>query len=204
MHITRTQRYLKNKSLTHTAYTVALKVNAYMGNVFPFKPTHYLRARRLICRLVHGRFRLSADSSVVRKVVTVLIRSDSSVVTISGTGVIDNMGLELESCSIESLRPHTLCLGSIVMEMSEDDDELGSLDTLFIGGNGSRLISSELVGGTMSVGGDGSFLTDKMFIGGAEFLLTTSLVSLMTHGSSPRVDQPLSISLGKFDGIRCG
>ena len=87
------------------------------------------------------------------------------------------------------------------MEMSEDDDELGSLDTLFIGGKGSRLINSELVGGTMSVGGDGSFLTDKMFIGGVEFLLTTSLVSLMTHGSAPRVDQPLSISLGKFDGI---
>ena len=87
------------------------------------------------------------------------------------------------------------------MEMSEVDDELGSLDTLFIGGKGSRLINSELVGGTMSVGGDGSFLTDKMFIVGAEFLLTTSLVSLMTHGSAPRVDQPLSISLGKFDGI---
>ena len=90
------------------------------------------------------------------------------------------------------------------MEMSEDDDELGSLDTFFIGGKGSRLINSELVGGTMSVGGDGSVLTDKMFIGGAEFLLTTSLVSLMTHGSAPRVDQPLSISLGKFDGIGTG
>ena len=59
------------------------------------------------------------------------------------------------------------------MEMSEDDDELGSLDTMFVGGKGSRLIDSELVGGTMSVGGDGSFLTDKMFIGGAGFLLTT-------------------------------
>ena len=52
----------------------------------------------------------------------------------------------------------------------------------------------------MSVEGDGSSLTDKMFIGRAEFLLTTLLVSLMTLGSSPRVDQPLSISLGKFDG----
>ena len=87
------------------------------------------------------------------------------------------------------------------MEISEDDVERGSLDTLFIGGKGSRLINSELVGGTMSVGGDGPVLTDKMFIGGAEFLLTTSLVSLMTHGSAPRVDQPLSISLGKFEGI---
>ena len=71
---------------------------------------------------MHGRIRLAADSSVVRKVVTVLIRSDSSVVTMSGTGVIDNMGLEQESCSIESLRTHTLCSGSIVMEISEDDD----------------------------------------------------------------------------------
>ena len=111
-----------------------------MGNVFPFKFIHYLRARRLICRVVHGRIRLAADSSGVRKVVTVLIRSDSSVVTMSGTGVIDNMGLEQESCSLESLRAHTLCLGSIVMGISEDDDELGSPDTMFIGGNGSRLI----------------------------------------------------------------
>ena len=59
---------------------------------------------------MHGHIRLAADSSVFRKVVT---------------DVIDNMGLEQESCSIESLRAHTLCLGSIVMEMSEDDDELG-------------------------------------------------------------------------------
>ena len=55
----------------------------------------------------------------------VLIHSDSSVVKMPGTGVIDNMGLQQESCSIKSLRAHTLCLGSIVMEMSEDDDELG-------------------------------------------------------------------------------
>ena len=72
---------------------------------------------------------------------------------------------------------------------------------MFIGGNGFCLVDSELVGRTMSVRGDGSFLTDKMFIGGVEFLLTTSLVSLMTHRSSPRVDQPLSISLGKINGI---
>ena len=93
-------------SHAHTALTVAFK--AHMGNVFPLKFIHYLRARRLICRVVHGRIRLAADSSVVRKVVTVLIRSDSSVVTMSDTGVIDNMGLEQEGCSIDSLRAHTL------------------------------------------------------------------------------------------------
>ena len=62
---------------------------------------------------------------VVRKVVTVLIRRDSSVIlefnTMSDTGVIDNMGLEQESCSLESVRAHTLCSGSMVIEMATAD-----------------------------------------------------------------------------------
>ena len=89
----------------------------------------------------------------------------------------------------------------MVIEMSEDDDDSCLSDRMSIYGERSRLVDSGLLGGTMFVGGDGSSLIDKMFIGGAEFLLDTLLVSLIKHDSSPRVDQPLSISLGKFDGI---
>ena len=53
----------------------------------------------------------------------------------------------------------------------------------------------------MSVDGEGSLSVDSVFIGSAEFLLTISMMSLTTGGSSLRVDQPLSISLGKFGGI---
>ena len=108
---------------------------------------------------MHGRIRLAADSSVVRKVVAVLIRRDSSVIlefnTMSDTGVIDNMGLEQESCSLESVRAHTLCSGSMVIEMSEDDDDSCLSDPMSIYGERSHLVDSGLLGGTMFVGGDG-------------------------------------------------
>ena len=110
----------------------------------------------------------------------------------------DNMGLE--SFSLESLRAHTLGSGSMVIEMSEDDDDSCLSDPMSIYAERSRLVGSGLVDGTMFVGRDGPPSSNTMFIGGAELLLTSLLVSLMTLGSSPRVDQPLSISLGKFDG----
>ena len=68
-----------------------------------------------------------ADSTVILKVVMVLVRADSSVVlefdTTSDTGITNNKGLEQESFSLKSLRAHTLGSGSMVIAMSEDDDD---------------------------------------------------------------------------------